>query len=111
MLKSQRPEDSTGRPRAGTRTADALGRSDPSTVRIRCRRQLRSQSVAWQARSLASPVPAAAATERTTHEMKRGSEEGGKEKEAKKPKEDDKAPAPAPKEEEKDEAPVCNVGN
>ena len=43
--------------------------------------------------------------------MKRGSEEGDEAKEAKKPKEDDKAPAPAPKEEEKDEPPVCNVGN
>ena len=43
--------------------------------------------------------------------MKRGSEEGDEDKEAKKPKEDDKAPAPAPKEEKEDEAPVCNVGN
>ena len=82
-----------------------MGRSVPSTVRIRCRRQLRSQSVAWQARSLASPVPAAA--ERTTHEMKRGSEEKGTEQDAKKPKET-AAPAPAPK---KDEPPICNVGN
>ena len=39
--------------------------------------------------------------------MKRGSEEGDKEKEAKKPKEM-AAPAPAPK---KDEPPICNVGN
>ena len=84
-----------------------MGRSVPSTVRIRCRRELRSQSVAWQARSLASPVPAAAATERTTHEMKRGSEEKGTEQDAKKPKET-AAPAPAPK---KDEPPICNVGN
>ena len=43
--------------------------------------------------------------------MKRGSEEGDdKEKEAKKPKEGDKAPE-EPKEEKKDEPPVCNVGN
>ena len=84
-----------------------MGRSVPSTVRIRCRRELRSQSVARQARSLASPVPAAAATERTTHEMKRGSEEKGTEQDAKKPKET-AAPAPAPK---KDEPPICNVGN
>ena len=43
---------------------------------------------------------------RTTLEMKRGSEEKGTEQDAKKPKEDDKAPAP-----KKDEPPICNVGN
>ena len=55
------------------------------------------------------PVPAARRA--AYQEMKRGSEEGDEDKEAKKPKEDDKAPAPAPKEEKEDEAPVCNVGN
>jgi len=43
--------------------------------------------------------------------MKRGSEEGDEAKEAKKPKEDDKAPAPAPAPVKEDEPPVCNVGN
>ena len=43
--------------------------------------------------------------------MKRGSEEGDDDKEAKKPKEDDKAPAPAPAPVKEDEPPVCNVGN
>ena len=57
------------------------------------------------------PVPAATRSVRK-NQMKRGSEEGDEDKEAKKPKEmAAPAPAPAPKEEEKDEAPVCNVGN
>ena len=43
--------------------------------------------------------------------MKRGSEEGDEAKEAKKPKEEDKAPAPAPAPVKEDEPPVCNVGN
>ena len=44
--------------------------------------------------------------------MKRGSEEGDEDKEAKKPKEmAAPAPAPAPSPEKEAEAPVCNVGN
>ena len=55
------------------------------------------------------PVPAARRA--AYQEMKRGSEEGDEAKEAKKPKEDDKAPAPAPAPVKEDEPPVCNVGN
>ena len=46
------------------------------------------------------------------NQMKRGSEEGDEDKEAKKPKEmAAPAPAPAPSPEKEAEAPVCNVGN
>ena len=77
-----------------------------------CRRHQRC----GRAKSLGRPrssllFPPRATRSVRKHQMKRGSEEGDEAKEAKKPKEDAKAPAPAPAPVKEDEPPVCNVGN